>query len=120
MYLQKYIVVNVSPVNVFVISTEKKYFQSDWGSDCDKLGLPNLMSEEDCKEAANSTSKKYWNATDTTNDPMGCYENSLKDPLWFLIFNRGTGGSADSSQRSMCSRQGKQRFEAFLDKFWRL
>ena len=97
-----YVCVILIPVNIIVTSTEQKYILADLGSECDRIGLPYLVSEGDCQEAANHLGMEYARAVDHTNAPMGCYENTRNLPRRALFFNRGTGASADSLQRSIC------------------
>ena len=71
---------------------------SDYGSNCDVIGVPYILSEDDCKMAAEAL-QLPWNLwTNWNQHPRGCYETNSGN----VFFNRIEDGRTNNESRNIC------------------
>ena len=73
---------------------------SDYGSNCDVLGIPYIMTEKLCQKAAEALQLQWNHWTDLNKRPRGCYEEDSGN----VFFNRKTEGNIYKETRNICNK----------------
>ena len=73
---------------------------SHYGSNCDVIGAPYILSENHCKKAAEALQLQWKLWTNWNVHPRGCYETNSGN----VFFNRIEDGRTNNETRNICKK----------------